>query len=374
MSTKNIYFKLLGTISVCSALVVLLFLSSEKQVHRNNAFTRRFPPHPVSKHYDLDLGYNSYYIAGCSNKKLYLGNRTAPWHILEVNPSTRDTCHIRLEPNTKELKYRSLKVNVLAPYFFMMDGTIPLILRGKTGDWKAYPWMAGQAYFNKALAIDSNKIFIRTISAKSQKTTLGLIEEKNGFHVKLDTTLLVAQNKGLFDVDGIPIKGNGTDIMGYVHYYRNEFLTMNQNLDHVVRHRTIDTVEKAQIQVTPMDNNRNFQMSAPPTIINKTATVYKDLVLIRSDRLGRNESEDMLDQAAIIDVYNTEKQTYEFSFYLYDINKHKIREFIVDNGLLIGLVDDRLTVYHLEPTYFEAKSIDQNERTPQISFKETTGP
>lgn len=366
--------RLLGTSSLGMGLVIVLFLSSERQVHRNNAFTRRYPPHPVNKQYELDLGYNSYYIAGGSKNRLYLGNRTAPWHILEVDLDTRDTCHIQLEPSTKKLEYRSLKVGVHAPYFFMMDGTMPLILRGKIGEWKARPWMEDGAYFNKALAVDTNKIFIRTVAAKTQRSTLGLIEENNGFHVKLDTSLLRAQDHGLFDVDGIPIKGIGTDIMGYVHYYRNGFLTMDQNLDHVVRHRTIDTVEKAQIQVSSLDNDRNFQMSAPPTIINRTAAIYRSLVLIRSDRLGRNESGDMLDQAAIIDVYDTEKHTYEFSFYLYDVNKHKVREFIVYNGLLIGLVDDRLAVYRLEPTYFETKSIDQYEHTPQISFKETTGP
>ncbi|MHA7831831.1 MAG: hypothetical protein ACX93O_12090 [Flagellimonas sp.] len=365
--------KLLATTSLGMGLVIILFLSSERQVHRNNAFTRRFPPHPVNKQYDLNLGFNSYYIAGLFQNQLYLGNRTAPWHLLKINLDTRDTSHIQLVPSSPKLQYRSLKVNVVPPYFFMMDGTMPLILRGNIGEWKAKPWMEGEAYFNKALVVDTNKILIRTIETKSQKSTLGLIEKHKGFQVRLDTSLLRRQGSGLFEMDGIPIAGSGTGHMGYVHYYRNEFLTMDLNMELVLRQRTIDTVQQAQIKVAQMDQKRNFQMSAPPTIINKAAAMNKDLVLIRSDRLGLNESLDMLDQATIIDVYHTSKRTYEFSFYLYNINRHKVREFAIQNEQLIGLADDKLIVCTMEPQYFRTKSAD-NRPTNQKKIKKSTGP
>ena len=41
--------KILGTSSLGMGLVIVLFLSSERQVHRNNAFTRRIPPHAITK-------------------------------------------------------------------------------------------------------------------------------------------------------------------------------------------------------------------------------------------------------------------------------------------------------------------------------------
>ena len=97
MMLNNVYIKLLGTIVMSIGLMVILFLSSEEQVHRNNAFIRRFPPHPVIKEYDIDLGFNSYYVAGLGKDMVYLGNSTAPLHLLKINLATRDTAHVKLK-------------------------------------------------------------------------------------------------------------------------------------------------------------------------------------------------------------------------------------------------------------------------------------
>ena len=64
MIANNSYIKIFGTMGLSIGLMVILFLSSEQEVHRNNAFIRRYPPHPITKLYDLDVIHNSYYIAG----------------------------------------------------------------------------------------------------------------------------------------------------------------------------------------------------------------------------------------------------------------------------------------------------------------------
>jgi len=344
--------KLLGTSSLGMGLVILLFLTSEQQVHRNNAFTRRYPPHPVIKQYDLDIGYNSYYIAGFDNDLLYLGNRTAPWHLLQVHLETQDTVHIRMEPTDPKLRYRSLETKVLPPYFFVMDGILPFILRGQTKDWKAHTWLEGLAYFTKAIPIDSNRVFIRTISANTQKSTLGLIEKNNRFQIHLDTTLLETQIDGIFDVDGTMVQSKEGSTIGYVYYYRNQYMTMNLEMKNLTRMRTIDTVRTAQI--SPAEKNKRGQVTlkSPPLFINKSAYMSQNLLLIASDRLGKNESEKMLEKATIIDVYHYGKGTYEFSFYLYHIKEHKAREFAVHRGHLIALIDTQVSVYQTREPFF----------------------
>src|SRR5690606_430516 len=166
------------------------------------------------------------------------------WSSDVCSSDLQDTTHIRMEPIDKELRYRSLQTKVLPPYFFVMDGTIPFILRGQTKDWKAHTWMEGKAYFNKAIPLDSNKIFIRTISTRTQKTALGLIQKRNSFKVRLDTTLLEAQIDGVFDVDGILLSSSQTAQIGYVYYYRNQFMTFDTNLKNTIKQRTIDTVQQ----------------------------------------------------------------------------------------------------------------------------------
>lgn len=366
MILNNIYIKLLGAISLGMGFMVLLFLTSEEQVHRNNAFTRRYPPHPVIKQYDLHIGFNSYYIAGLGKDMLYLGNRTSPWHMLQVNLKTKDTAHIELAPRSRKLDYRGIKVEVLPPYFFIMDGTMPFILRGKIGEWLADPWMTEQVYFNKAIPLDSNTIYIRTTHAITHRSTLGLIHKKKGtIEVQLDTTLLQMQLDGVFDVDGLLTKDASGTTLGYVYYYRNQFFTMDNTLGSLSRQHTIDTVQRAQLTIATKGKSNRTTLAAPPLYINRTAAMSKQFLLVMSHRLGRNESREVLQQASIIDVYDHNKNTYEFSFYLYDIHKHKVREFAVGQNLIIALIDDQLSVYQMIDRYFnDTPSIEIKQQTP----------
>tara|TARA_R110002073_G_scaffold327921_3_gene508843 strand:- start:1161 stop:2258 length:1098 start_codon:yes stop_codon:yes gene_type:complete len=360
MKIKTLFILLILAVSSIT-VVVVLFLLSEHEVHRNNAFVRRYPHHPITKKYDLPIKYNSYYVSGFDNDILYLGNNTAPLHLLEVNLKTKDTNHIQIRMKSKDLTFQSLKVKMQPPYFFIMDGSVPCIFRGKIGDWNAHLWMKDKAYFNKAMPVDSNKIYINTISSKTQMTTLGLIErqENENINIVLNTDILEKQIDGVFDVDGIMTISPNTGTLGYVYFYRNQFMVMDSNLKLIERQHTIDTVQRVQIKVANLNDNQISKMKAPPMIVNKMAFMYNDLLLINSDRLGKYEDEDMLKEASIIDVYNWQKESYEFSFYFYHIGKESVKEFAVFNDYLIGLIDDKLSVYEIGKKQFNQVSIKQ---------------
>ncbi|WP_142784075.1 hypothetical protein [Changchengzhania lutea] len=335
----------------CS-LVIIMFLLSENQMHRNNAFVRRYPHHPITKKYDLSLKYNSYYIAGYENEILYLGNTTAPLHLLEVNLKTKDTQHIRITLDRMDLPFRSITVKFHPPYFFVTDGFVPCIFRGNIGDWHASLWMKNKTYFTRAIPIDSNKLYIKAISSKTNEATLGVLEKQDDFNIILDPDLLERQIDGMFDVDGTMIVSEDKENLGYVYFYRNQFMIMNPDLKLLRREETIDTVRVAQIQLSQKNELGEIKMKVPPLEVNKTAALYQNLMMIHSNRLGKYEEKSMLNQAAIIDVYNWKKQSYQFSFYLYNIGQRKVREFNVYNNHLVALIDVVLSVYQLKPSHF----------------------
>lgn len=353
MKTKTLFILLILSVFSISTVVVL-FLLSEHKVHRNNAFVRRYPHHPISKKYDLPIKYNSYYISGFKNNIVYLGNNTAPLHVLEVNLKTKDTHHIQIRIETKGLAFRSLKVKMQPPYFFIMDGSIPKVFRGKIGDWKAHLWMTDKAYFNKAIPVDSNKIYISTTSSATQMSTLGLItkNETDSINIILNPDILEKQIDGVFDVDGIMTMSPNRGTLGYVYFYRNQFMVIDSNLNLIQKQHTIDTVQKAQIKIAKLEDNQMSKMKTPPLMVNKLAFMYNNLLLINSNRLGKYEDKDMLKEASIIDVYNWQKATYEFSFYLYHIGKESVKEFALLNNYLIALVDDKLSVYEIKKEEF----------------------
>lgn len=330
------------------SMVVILFLFSEHKVHRNNDFTRRYISHPITKLYDLPIKYNSYYISGFDKGHLYLGNKTAPLHVLEINLKTRDTHHIKLELEPNTVNYRVPEVKIYAPYFFFLDGNVPIVLRGRIGDWKARPWVMETAYFSKATPVDSNTIYISTLSSKTREMTLGLIHKNNSdVSVNLNTTLLQKQSDGVFDVDGTMMVSNTTDVLGYTYFYRNQFMLIDSKFKLIHRQSTLDTISTAQIGFVLNDDSKITKMNKPPQIVNHFSAMYNDFVLISSDRLGKFEIPEMLKEASIIDVYNWRLKSYEFSFYLYKIGNDKASEFQLNDKYLVALIKDQLSVYKL---------------------------
>ncbi|WP_422350826.1 hypothetical protein [Flagellimonas sp.] len=332
---------------------MLLFQLSEHRVHRNNAFTRRYPHHPINKRYDLPLGFDSYYIAGIDNDMLYLGNTTAPLHMLEVNLKTRDTVHITLGLSDRDLPFQAVSVRVRSPYYYVMDGTVPCIFRGILGNWNAGVWMKDKAYFTKALPLGPDSFLINTINSDTQLSSLGLLTKQNGFKVSLNPRILEKQIDGMFDVDGTMVASPDGSAVGFVYYYRNQFMVMDSQLGLLARQETVDTVSTAQIELASANKKGLVQMKAPPLKINHTAALYKDLMMVNSPRLGKYEEPRMLDQASIIDVYNWRESTYAFSFYLYHIGRKKLKEFRVRDGQLIAVVGDMLSVYGLDKGQFK---------------------
>ncbi|MFT3920024.1 MauE/DoxX family redox-associated membrane protein [Cloacibacterium sp.] len=117
------------TVIISASMVYILFLNSEYIVKNENNFTRRFPHHPILEDSYLDLGVNSYYFAGIDKDEVYLGNTTSPLTLISIDKNFKN---IKKHPVLLEEKgniFKSLRIVVKAPYFYLYDGSIPIIYR-----------------------------------------------------------------------------------------------------------------------------------------------------------------------------------------------------------------------------------------------------
>lgn len=353
MKNKKIYtILLIGTI--CSiGLVTLLFALSEKSIKREkNTFIRRYPHRPVTQTHALDIGYNSYYIAGVDKDKIYLGNNTAPLHLLVLDSTLKDTQHIRLHLERKNLPFRSIKVRVDPPYFYVMDGTVPTILRGKTSDWNASLIMEGDAYFSFAEPMDSSTVVIRARRSSTNENVLGRISMGDSVQVDLFSDLLQKQIDGVFCTDGELLFNKELQKPIYVYNYRNQFVVADTNLEQEYIGKTIDTVSRAQIELASISSKKVTTLASPPLVVNRQSSAYGNYLFVCSGRLGRYEPSIMLDQASIIDVYDLRKNTYKFSFYLYDHLLKRMSSFRVHGDKLIAMMDTHVVINKLKQERF----------------------
>lgn len=363
MKNKKVIYRLLviGVLSI--SFVVVLFLLSENEVHLNNAFTRRYIPRPITKLFKLPLKYNAYYISGWDKEHFYLSSSTAPLHLLKLNLKTRDTQHIKIKLERKDLPFRSVKTKVIPPYFFVTDGTVPCVFRGNIKNWKASLWMKDKVFFTESTPIDSNTLAFKTIDSKLLKTILGVIQKDTVFHVKLNKTFLRKQIDGVFCTAGKLHFSKDLNKLVYIYLYRNQYIVTDTKLNKATYGKTIDTISKAQLKVVTNSRTNEKKLAKPPVYVNQKSFVHKNYLYVKSGRLGKFESTTMINQASIIDVYNISKNSYEFSFYLQDDKGEKVKDFAINGNHLLSINGSTVLVYKLKPSFFPNVKISAKLKT-----------
>lgn len=339
----------LGTVS-------LLYVFSENEMHRNNAFQRRYIPEPLDLLKEILLEGNSYYIAGMEPEKIYLGNYNAPLYLDEVDIKTGTISKFRVTVSNTTLPYRRVRIAVKAPYYYLGDGTVPILFRGTIEERKARPYYE-EAYFTHFTLADTSRIGLVSISANSGNTTLGVLhKEKEKLGHTFNDSIISEQVEGVIDADGSLLWNAQNQTFIYVYRYRNSFEVMDAQLKHLFTGRTIDTISEAILDLAYYKDTAQYKLGAKSVVVNKASTTYGDYLFIESDRLGKFDDEDLTEVASIIDVYNTAERTYAFSFYLYHDKGKKLTDLRVDGKLLIAIFGETLKLYKLKPAYFNSGS------------------
>lgn len=345
-SAKPPYFVgLLLSVLLSSGMVVLLFLGSEEIMQHQNPFIRRYPHHPVTLVDTIDLKYNSYYFAGEGEGKIYLGNSTAPLSLLSVD-TTQKQQKIRISLDQKIFSFKMPRIAVAAPYFHILDGSVPAIFSGSTRNWIARLYQSKAPYFNLAAPIDSSSIVFRGISKITGYNTLGVFKAKEP-KTLMAPELLQKQIDGVFDTDGMLHYSAEIKKIVYLYAYRNQFIVADSNGLLSYRGNTIDTIARAQIKVAYLKEKTERTMAIPTLNVNKSSSVCRHLLFVNSNVPGRYEQKKVWKQASVIDLYDLNEKSYLFSFHIYGIENKKLRSFQVTPTHLYALIDTKLVVYKL---------------------------
>lgn len=328
---------------LATGLVVILFIASENIIHKRNNFVRRFSD-GVEKTAQLDLKSNGYYFAGESADTLYLGSYDGPLYLTKVNKNltAQSVHHIQL--SHMNLPFRSAEVRVQPPYFFLTDGTVPCIFRGKLHNLFAKYIAKPGGTFSRPVVIDSATIAYRTHDQTGQ-SVIGIQHIKGA--EKLSNRLLQKQIDGNFDVDGTLNYDTKLQKLVYTYLYRNQYVIAQNDLSLAARGNTIDTTSKAQIKVAYVKSIQAQKMAAPPLVVNQTATTGEGLLYVHSKLIGKYEDAKIWNQASVIDVYNLKDQTYIASLYIYHINKKAPRSLFATGNHLYAIIGQTLVRYQL---------------------------
>jgi uncharacterized membrane protein YphA (DoxX/SURF4 family) len=332
-----VLFTVVGILSV-----IVLFLASEEKIHFNNGFTRRVPHSPVKMLKGISLEHNSFYIAGYDHGRIYLGNTTAPKYILEADTSLTYKNAYRLEQNNHDFKFSTAQVRVRDGYYYFADGTLPVIYRGSTKDWKGKPIYKGTTKFTTYEVIDTATFTVRALHPKTGENYLALIDIHSKKPAQKGNDILEKHIDGVFDTDGLLSYNPKLKATLYTYYYRNQYLLTKPTLDSITRGTTIDTLQQADLKFAYLHEGREKKFATQPEKINSYATTSGNYLYIKSKRLGKYDRPEMLQQASIIDVYQLDNNSYQFSFYLYHHKGEEIKSFKVYDDIIVGITKSYL--------------------------------
>ncbi len=335
---------ILLSVIVSSATVTLLFLRSEYIIKRQNNFTRRFLLHPVLEDQSVKLDNEQYYFAGSDHSHIYLGNKHYPQTLVTLGHNLAGIKKLKMVPSDFNHTFRNLQVQVKGPYYYLYDGTVPVIYRGKLGSAAPKTISYRDAYFTQLIVLDSIRFALRTQSKADKMFTIARLDLTRRPKVELYPGILEKQVDGVFDSDGKLTSSAHSDTLVYAYTYRNTFLIMSNQLELKRKLHTIDTTTVAKIQ-TGSQSNGTHKLIAPPLKVNQNISANRNLAFIQSDLMGKHESVNAWKKAKVIDIYRTDKQEYIGSFYIYNQGKNMLTDFIVTDQYLFAIVGDQLVRY-----------------------------
>ena len=331
----------------CTIAVIVLFIWSEEIMQYNNPFQRRYPKNAAELLKQTDLGFNSFYIAGFTNGRLYLGNYSNPQILVSFDSNLKNKKIKKIDFDPQNIPFQNVTLSVRGNYFYLKDGRVPALFRGSVKDWKINKKLNGMPYFTQAEPADSTTIIFRNNSGSNLSNVLGVFSSESKNKVQYNSLLLEKQIDGIFDTDGFLMYSEESEKMIYLYYYRNEFIVAGKDIKIDYTGHTIDTTSKAKIKVTVVKHGTGRTMSAPPLIVNANGSVYKNLLCVNSRIMGRYEDKKRWEHSSVIDLYDVSKHSYLLSFPIYNIEGDKLKSFIVTNTHLYALIGNSLAVYQL---------------------------
>jgi hypothetical protein len=345
-SSKMIFIKRAFVLVISSLLsvsvVVILFISSEHIMKKENNFTRRFLPNFLLDPEVISRIDKDSYFAGINGDSLYLGYRSTPLLFSSIHLKTHSSSTFRIYPDLEKHQFKNLRLTVKDHFYYLYDGTVPLIYRGKIGQHKPDRISYQNAYFSQLVALDPTSFALRTQSSETHAFTLAKLDLQQSPMLQLYPKALQKQLDGIFDLDGQLVANWGfSGSAVYAYTYRNQFIVINDHFKNISRQKTIDQHKQAVIETVQLSNGE-YKMKAPPVKVNAAVSAFKNYVFIVSESRGKYEPISIHKNRRTIDVYNTLLSEYSGSFY---IPERKITDVLAtDKGILI-LSDKNVMLY-----------------------------
>ena len=310
----------------------------------SNSFIRKLPPHKVNEQNVKNIGSKNIYIAGHKGDTIYIGDFYKKDKLQCLTSNSLDTLSLMITAPDDFKTFGDANVQISDSALYFMDGMKASISIGNASDFALTKYIATPS-FSACIPLSKTSFLFRCVNKNNENVLAKKIIGDSSLMV--NDRILTKQVDGFFCTDGIFVKAPNTDKVIYVYYYRNQFIAADTNLNLIYKANTIDTVTQAKIKIGKIHSENKITMSAPPFYVNKHATCNEQYLFVHSVLKADNDTDEIHEKAAAIDVYLISDGKYQFSFYLPDFGGHKLADFKVYDKELVAIFDSYVCSFKL---------------------------
>lgn len=338
------YLSMVSLIVIVNSLsVYLLYIQSENQLRKNNNFTRRYIPHVLKDEVRLDINYNSFYFIGQDNTNIYLGNTTAPLNLTIVQKDLQSFSKFRIPLDPKSHPFKSLRVTLQVPYYYIYDGTVPIIYKGRLDQADSLQTVSlNDMYFDQLNIISDTSLVFRSQSSKFKTFVIGTYQNHQ---MALHYDILGTQNLGYIENDGLLISDFDKKNFIYLYYYKNVFIVVNNITHQQHQFKLISFNKKQKTETVKLPDGSN-KIKNPLQQSVKNATVSGNLLFVNSNSKATHDGIMQWNKASIIDLYKINQQYYSGSFLVPDSHGEKVKDMFIDGEFVYFLIGNEIIKYH----------------------------
>ena len=335
---------------VATSVVATLAWKVTDFINKKNGFVRKIKPETIkiSNVKDRPLGITK--ICGITNQSVYF-QLVQPGYVFVSDIGLKSMGMILLNfPMSKE-KNLVFDTHIDSPKVNIFLGNKGLAFSGTITDSSLKEYSFGPKAFTRSISVPDNLFVIRAFEMKNGKAMQNFFKFNNLTGKKdeektpiINDTIAGIASDGLLHYDKI------NNLLTYVYYYHNGFVTLDTNLNLAYKGKTVDTLYTFQTVTNSSAKSGVIEYTnfAPSRKVNKISCVDNGKLYNNSSLKADNESRQDYINKDVIDVYTLKDGSYTGSYYIPTYKGERLQQFKVFDKIIVALYEDYIVTYSIK--------------------------
>lgn len=334
---------------LCATVSVTILLHhSERQRNLKNGFKRKFAGHTLIKQDSLRNIFLAGWLAGYDSQRIYF-QTLEPSSLVSCTRKLKSIQNVDIALNKKDSFLPGFQTTMNRGQIKIFDKKLKKLIVYNL-EHNSINRFNFNGHITQGLPGPGNLLFLRSDAEINGLQTFKKINLST-HHISYENSVSDTIPDGGISSNGMLLFSPCTYHLYYVHYFSNNIIEMDTNLNLISIWHTIDTFLSSTVlsHKQKAEHKTTYTTSNVPKFVNGLSTISGRFLLINSLVRADNEKSNRFDNNSVIDIYTLVDGSYLGSFYIPKYRERKMMSFWLDKHLLIVCYKNAVITYTFEP-------------------------